>query len=85
MKQGLRHRDLLLVERLHRVLDLLDGVEFEALLVDRVDELVHPVEEHLDVLLDLLVRQQILEVTVRVVALSALLAVHAEARCVALS
>ena len=78
----LGHVNLLLVEGLHGGLDLLHGVQLQPLLVDRVHQLVHPVEEDANILLDLLVAEQVLEVVIGVVAL--LLLVHRQAGCVAI-
>lgn len=67
LQQFVTDLGLSLVECLDSGLDLLHGVELEPLLVDRVEQLVHPVEEDADVLLDLLIAHQVLKVAVRVV------------------
>ena len=69
----------MLVESLYCGFDGLHGVKLQPLLINRVDKLVHTIEEDLDVLFDLLVAEQVLEVVVRVVRLLLLLVVVGQA------
>ena len=78
LEQLVAQRCLLLVERLHSLLDLLNRVQLKSCLVDRIHQLVHTIEEHPDVLFNLPIAHQVGEVAVGVVALFGLL--HGQSR-----
>lgn len=58
---------LRLVKCLHYPFDLCHAVDLEPFMLDRIHNLMHPVVENLDVLLNLLIAVEILKVLVRVV------------------
>lgn len=58
----------LLIKLCHCLFHLIHSVKLEPLISDRVDELPQPVKEFFDRLLDFLVREQISEVFLAVVA-----------------
>ena len=64
LQQLITQVSLMLVESLHCGFDLLNRVQLQSLLIDWINELVHAIEEHLDVLFDLLVAHQVLEVAI---------------------